>query len=109
MTPIKIIGDALQALPAPARKTLYTILALVGVGLAVCDALGVNDLGPVALDQALQAYAYLSPAIGAIAVANVGRPVQAEEVELADFDEDVDLSSFEPVGLVSDVYGEATI
>jgi hypothetical protein len=26
--------------------------------------------------------------------------------DLPDFDEDVDLSSFEPVGLVSDVYGE---
>jgi hypothetical protein len=107
MSPLKVLSDALQALPAPARKTLYTILALVGVGLALCDALGVQEIGPVALDQALQAYAYLSPAIGAIAVANVGRPVEPEAVELTGYDEDVDLTSFEPVGLVSDVYGEA--
>jgi hypothetical protein len=109
MSPLKPLTDALQALPSAVRKTIYSLLALAGVALAICNMTGVEDLGPLTLSQALQVYAYLSPVMGAVAVANVGQraPKAPESAELSDFEEDVDLSSFEPVGLVSDVYGEA--
>lgn len=110
MTPTQLAARAFQALPPPLRKTLYTVLGLAGLALAVCSGLGVDDLGPVTLAQALQVYAVLSAATGGVALANVGRQPRRQEMQadsLGGFDEDADLSSFQPVGLVTDVYGEA--
>lgn len=108
MNPTQLLGDALKALPPGVRSTLYTVLGLAGVALAICSVTGVDDLGPVTLTDALKVYTFLSAATGGVAVANVQRRPRRrhQEDELSDFDEDVDLSSFEPVGLVTDVYGE---
>jgi hypothetical protein len=106
MTPAQLLTDALQKLPPPVRATLYTLLGVAGVGLAVCSMSGVDKLGPLTITGALQIYAFLSAATGGVAVANVHPRRRRHHAELTSFDEDVDLSSFEPVGLASDVYGE---
>jgi hypothetical protein len=103
MAPDNALARALQLLPEPARKTLYSVLGLVGAVLAVFAVAGLEDLGPFTTTQALEVYAVLSAATGGVAFANVGRPA-TEETDLGDFDEDADLTSFEPVGLVSDVF-----
>ena len=95
----------LRDLPPGLRKTIYTVLALVGAVLAGLVAVGVKDVGPVTVDRLLQVYAYLSPLMGVVAVANV-RPGEGEDRMLLDFDEDADVSSFEPVGDESDVFAE---
>jgi hypothetical protein len=105
MSPLSSAADVLRALPRGVRKTIYSVLALVGAALAALVALGVEEIGPVTVDRMLQVYAYLSPLMGVVAVANVA-PSGGEEV-FPDFDEDVDLSSFEPVGSESDVFAEA--
>lgn len=104
MTPTRLLSESLQRLPEPLRKTLYSILGLIGAALAVCAALEINDLGPITLTQALEAYAFLSAATGGVAFANVGDK-STEPVPISEFDEDVDLSSFEPIGHVDDVFG----
>jgi hypothetical protein len=73
--------------------------------LAGLVAAGVDDLGPVTVDRMLQVYAYLSPLMGVVAVANV-TPGENDERMLLDFDEDADVSSFEPVGDENDVFAE---
>jgi hypothetical protein len=106
--PIQFLTDALRSLPPGARKTIYTALALFGVALAVCGYAGIDDLGPFSLDQAMAIYATLSPVIGGVAVANVGSPDKSPQFALSDFDEDVDLSSFEPVGDPAEVFEGAS-
>lgn len=105
MSPLTSAADVLRALPRGVRKTIYSVLALVGGALAVLVAIGVDHVGPVTVDRMLQVYAYLSPLMGVVAVANV-TPSEGDQV-LVDFDEDVDLSSFEPVGDERDVFAEA--
>ena len=105
MNPLSSVSGMLQSLPAGIRKTIYTVLALLGVLLAALVAAGVEDLGPVTVDRLLQVYAYLSPLMGVVAVANV-TPSEEEGAGLLDFDEDVDMSSFEPVGDESEVFAE---
>jgi hypothetical protein len=105
MNPLTSAADVLRGLPAGVRKTIYSVLALVGAGLAACVALGIEEIGPVTVDRLLQVYAYLSPLMGAVAVANVA-PV-GDDQALMDVDEDVDLSSFEPVGDESEVFAES--
>lgn len=105
MTPTRLLSESLQRLPGPVRKTLYSILGLIGAALAVCSAFDINDLGPITLAQALEAYAFLSVATGGVAFANVGDTSTEPAAEVTEFDEDVDLSSFEPIGHVEDVYG----
>jgi hypothetical protein len=102
------IQSLLQDLPAPLRKALYVIITIVGLVLAILESLDVSDLGPVTMTQALQAYAYLSPLVGAVAVANVKKPV-VESPGLGELvqDYDLDMSGFEPVGDMDDVYGPA--
>ena len=108
MSPVQMITDLLRSLPSSVRRTLYTVLALLGLGLAAADFLGVTSIGPVSMSRALEVYAYISPAMGLVAVANVGKP--ADEAEMvAEFDEDADLSAFEPVGAEEDVYGAAAL
>ena len=107
MSPVQIITDLLRRLPSSVRRTLYTVLALLGLALAAADFLGVTSIGSVSMSRALELYAYISPAMGLVAVANVGTPPADEEV--TDFDEDVDLSAFEPVGAEEDVYGAAVL
>lgn len=106
MNPLTSAADLLRGLPRGVRKAIYSVLALVGAALAVCVGIGVKDLGPLTVERALQVYAYLSPLMGAVAVANVA-PSDGDAAMLGDFDEDVDLSSFEPVGDESDVFAEA--
>jgi hypothetical protein len=105
MSPLTSAADVLRALPRGVRKTIYTVLALAGAALAALVAVGVEDVGPVTVDRMLQVYAYLSPLMGVVAVANV-TPSEGDHV-LADFDEDVDVSSFEPVADESDVFADA--
>lgn len=102
------IQALLQDLPAPLRKTLYAVITVVGLLLAILQTLDVSNLGPVTMTQALQIYAFLSPAVGAVAVANVNKPV-VESAGLGDLvqDHDLDMSAFEPVGDMDDVYGAA--
>ena len=104
MTPIATLAELLRRLPQGLRKTIYSILAIIGALLALLVSLGVNEIGSISLTRALELYAYISPAIGVVAVANVSKPV---DEAVADFDEDVDLSMFEPVGAEEDVYGAA--
>ena len=105
MNPMTTAAGLLRDLPPGVRKTIYTVLALVGAALAGLVAAGVDDLGPVTVDRMLQVYAYLSPLMGVVAVANV-TPGEGDDRTLLDFDEDADTSSFEPVGDESDVFAE---
>ncbi|RYP86660.1 hypothetical protein EKO23_08270 [Nocardioides guangzhouensis] len=104
MSPLQALTDLLRRLPQGLRKTIYSALALLGALLATLVAFGVSDIGPISLTRALELYAYVSPAIGVVAVANVNKPADAP---VAEFDEDVDLSAFEPVGSEDEVYGAA--
>jgi hypothetical protein len=108
MSGLSSIAGLLKLLPRSVRKALYVVVVLVGAALALCQMVGVDDLGPFTLDQALALYAYLSPAAGVVAVANVSPPAATDESSFTGFDEDVDLSSFEPVGVVGDVYGDGS-
>ena len=102
------IQTLLQELPPPLRKTLYYLVTIVGLTLWILQSFDVNDLGPITMAQALQAYALVSPLVGAVAVANVKKPV-VDSAGLGDLvqDRDLDMSAFEPVGDVEDVYGPA--
>jgi hypothetical protein len=106
MNPLSSAADMLRGLPRGVRKAIYSVLALVGAALAACVAIGIKDVGPVTVDRLLQVYAYLSPLMGAVAVANV-TPGDSDPALFTDFDEDADMSSFEPVGDESDVFAEA--
>lgn len=106
----------LRDLPAPVRKGLYVLVTLLGLTLGVLQAVDVSEIGPLTMTQALQVYAFLSPLAGVVAVANVGRPgadLTAEaglgSAALGDLvaDHGIDLSAFEPVGAIDEVYGEA--
>jgi hypothetical protein len=102
------IQALLQELPPPLRKTLYYLVTIVGLTLWILQSFDVNDLGPITMTQALQAYALVSPLVGAVAVANVKKPV-VESAGLGDLvqDHELDMSAFEPVGDMHDVYGPA--
>jgi hypothetical protein len=91
MSPVQLLADYLRRLPRRVRQTIYTVWTLIGAGLAACQSFDVTDLGPITVAQALQAFAYLSPAMGAIAVANAAKP---QEAEVVDYDEDFDDTSF---------------
>ena len=104
MSPLQALTDLLRRLPQGLRKTIYSALLLLGALLATLVAFGVSDIGPVSLTRALELYAYVSPAVGVVAVANVDKPAEESPAE---FDEDVDLSAFEPVGSEDEVYGAA--
>jgi hypothetical protein len=106
------IQSLLQDLPAPLRKTLYALVTIFGLTLGILQSVGVSDLGPLSMTQALQVYAYLSPLVGAVAVANVKKPAADPGVESAGLgdlvqDYELDMSAFEPVGDMDDVYGVA--
>ena len=105
MNPMTTAAGLLRDLPPGLRKAIYTVLALTGAVLAALVGAGVEDLGPVTVDRLLQVYAYLSPLMGVVAVANV-TPGEGEDRMLMDFDEDADMSSFEPVGDENDVFAE---
>lgn len=106
----------LRDLPAPVRKALYVLVTLLGLTLGVLQAVDVSEIGPLTMTQALQVYAFLSPLAGVVAVANVGRAAGDPGADtamgsaaLGDLvaDHDIDLSAFEPVGGIDEVYGEA--
>jgi hypothetical protein len=105
MNPVTLATDLLRGLHPRIRKTIYTVLAAVGAVLAGLVAAGIKDLGPLTVDQLLQAYAYLSPLMGVVAVANV-TPGEGDEASLLDFDEDADVSSFEPIDDESEVFAD---
>ncbi|MBA2952892.1 hypothetical protein GON03_22970 [Nocardioides sp. MAH-18] len=105
----------LRDLPAPVRKALYVAVTLLGLALGVLQAVDVSEIGPLSMTQALQVYAFLSPLAGVVAVANVGRPAgdaagsAMGSAALGDLvaDHGIDMSAFEPVGAIDDVYGGA--
>jgi hypothetical protein len=103
------IQALLQELPAPLRQTLYTLITILGLTLGILQSIDVNNLGPLTMTQALQIYAFLSPLVGAVAVANVNKPVPTDSAGLGELvqDNDLDMSAFEPVGDIDDVYGAA--
>ena len=101
----------LRDLPAPVRKALYVLVTLLGLTLGVLQAVDVSEIGPLSMTEALQVYAFLSPLAGVVAVANVGKPTgdpAAGSAALGDVvaDHGIDMSAFEPVGTIDDVYGE---
>ena len=106
MTGLSVVTGVLQKLPAPARRTLYSVLMAVGALLAAAQVLGWPDFMPFSLNTALQAYAYFSPAAGVVAVANVSPAAEGSDLgdEFGeDFGEDfmddgVDDGSFDPIG-----------
>jgi len=108
MSPIQL-PEILRRLPSRVRSAIYTTVALIGAVLAVCTSLGVKDLGPVTLARALEIYAFVSPLVGGVAVANVGQSANAAGSpggDLVSIDEEsADLSSFEPVADASEVFG----
>jgi hypothetical protein len=108
MNALAALAGPLRALPAPIRRTLYTILTGLGAVLAALVAAGVKDLGPVTVDRLLEIFAYLSSALGVVAVANV-TPAEdgAAAVGLFDVDDDLDMSSFAPVEDENDVFAQA--
>jgi hypothetical protein len=99
-TGLSVVTGMLQRLPANVRRTLYSVISVAGLALVVAQMLGWQDLGPISVDQALQAYALVSPAVGVVAVANVSPSTQGVEdfdPHLGDFEDDFDASSFDPV------------
>lgn len=86
------------------RSTLYTVVVLIGAFLGACQSLGIDKLGSLTVDQALQVYAYFAPLTGAVAVANVGKAPPAADDADVDVEEPTDLSAFEPVGDAEDVF-----
>jgi hypothetical protein len=108
MNPITLATELLRRLPPRVRKTIYTVLAGVGALLGSLVAAGVKELGPLTVDQLVEWYAYLSPVLGVVAVANV-TPGEGDEATLLDFDEDADASSFEPIGDESEVFADAVV
>ena len=100
MTPLAVLSSTLQALHPRLRAALYQALMVIGAGLALAVWLGLDDGGT--LTRALQVYATVSPVVGAVAVANVKTRTQVQPME---DEEDVDLSAFEPVGEVDEVFG----
>ncbi len=101
MNPV-LYAQALQALPRSVRQTLYTALVALGAALSLLSGIGIHDIGTLSVDRALEIYAYLASAVGVVAVANVKPVDKGFHVE---HEEDVDLSSFEPIGDPGDVYG----
>jgi hypothetical protein len=91
MSPLSQLATLLRDLPRPWRRAIYSAWTLIGAVLAVCQGVGIDDLGPVTMTQALQGYAALSPFIGGLAAVNAA---PTPEVELVDYDEDFDDSSF---------------
>jgi hypothetical protein len=102
MSTISAPAQLLRQLPASVRSTIYTVVVIAGAFLGICQALGIDSLGSVSIDQALQVYAYAAPLTGVVAVANVARPDAG--VDYAGLEEPSDLSLFEPVGDPDDVY-----
>lgn len=101
MTLIQIVPEILRRLPAPVRSAIYTALLVLGGVLALFTAMGWKDLGIVTTDKALEIYAFISPLVGGVAVANVGQSAtelrQAELASIPFEEEPVDVSSFEPI------------
>jgi len=98
MTGFSVITGVLQKLPAPARRTLYSVLMAAGALLAAAQVLGWPDFMPFSLTTALQAYAYFSPAAGVVAVANVSPSAEGSDDFGEDFmDDGFDDGSFDPI------------
>ena len=88
MTGLSVVTGVLQKLPAPARRTLYSVLMAAGALLAAAQVLGWPDFMPFSLNSALQAYAYFSPAAGVVAVANVSATSEGSDDFGQDFTDD---------------------
>ena len=101
------LGDALRSLPKTVRVWLYAVFGLLGTALAVAPQVGIADLGPLTLTEALQVYAFLAPAMASIAVSNAKRSVPADPSprDYRHYREEADIASFAPVGSSAEVYG----
>ena len=108
MTLIQIVPEILRRLPARVRSAIYTALLILGGVLALATSMGWEDLGPLTTGRALEIYAFISPLVGGVAVANVGQSAAAAGLpadSLAFEEESADLSSFEPVADDTSVFG----
>jgi hypothetical protein len=98
MTGLAPITSTLQRLPANVRRTLYTIVSIAGVLLLVAQQLEWAIPGPLSVNDLLQAYTLLSPAVGVVAVANVsGQPPAVEDFGQDLDEDDFDVTSFDPI------------
>jgi hypothetical protein len=100
MNPVQLFGEQIRDLvPRRVRRTMYSVWTLLGALLAAWQTLNWGDLGPISATEAVQAYAFLSPALVALAAVNAPKPREDEVVDWVDddADDDVDVSSFDPV------------
>ena len=102
MSPIQTAGNLLRSLPRPLRRWLYAGWAAIGLVLTVLEFQGVENLGSYSVTQALQLYVLLSPALGGVAAVNAKAPEQ--EPDFDEPEDDVDLSSFQPIDDNDDVF-----
>jgi hypothetical protein len=79
MNPWPLLAGALRALPPSIRRTLYTVVTAAGAVLAVAQVAGWKTLGPIDVETALKAFAFISSPAGVLALANVKpREVRAD-------------------------------
>ncbi len=94
MPGLSAFSALLQRLPANVRKTWYSVVSIAGAVLAACQIAGWKTLGPIDIEQAMQAYAFIAPTAGVVAVANVSPADPGFEDLGQDFYDDFDVSSF---------------
>ena len=81
MNPWPMLAAALRALPPSIRRTLYTVVTAAGAVLAVAQVMGWKTLGPIDVETALKAFAFIGSPAGVLALANVRpREVRADDV-----------------------------
>ena len=113
MNPIAPVQGSLQDLPTPVRRTLYWGVVLLGLALTALQAGGIDHVGSVTVEQGLKVFAFLSPLVGCVAASNGGRAAPDGSATgeapgglgsmVAGMD--AEMSDFEPVGDIDDVYG----
>jgi hypothetical protein len=102
-----LVSANLQKLPKTLRQTLYWIVLGIGAVITALEIADVSDLGPFTLEEAQQFYTALAAVTGVVAVGNVNRPPTDQPAfAMGAYVEDVDMSAFEPVGEIDDVYAE---
>ena len=103
MSPMQLSADLLRRLDPRVRAVLYTALVLIGGALSALQALDIEPFGSLSVARALEIYAYIAPLTGLVAVANVTKPAAEPGGDLVE--EPVDMSAFEPVGSIDEVFG----
>lgn len=70
MNPWTMLASVLQQLPAPARRTLYTLVTAAGAVLAVAQLAGWRTFLGLDVETAMQVYALVASPTGVLALAN---------------------------------------